>query len=168
MLCPAALRSLLNQANTGSVGSTLLINRDGSVLAHSGSTSDRHAIVTAAVASNAWGAYEKAGRVAHLASSSPSSSNAGSKNRERGGPRANNSFSSDDSAKGDNSALRYILLDCTEGRAGLALVPGTDLIVSVFADSSCELGLLKKKVLALAEYLEEPLGQMLSEHVVNA
>ena len=36
MLCPTAMKELLNQANTGGVDSTLLISKDGSVMAHSG------------------------------------------------------------------------------------------------------------------------------------
>ena len=75
MLCPTALKSLLNQANTRGVDSTLLISRDGSVMAHSGNTTERHALVTAAVASNVWGAYEKAGRSANLTMSPAKTAN---------------------------------------------------------------------------------------------
>ena len=43
---------------------------------------------------------------------------------------------------------------------GVALVPGTEYIVSIFANTSCEAGLLKKKLVTLVEYLEEPLSQL--------
>lgn len=149
MLCPSALKSLLNQANTGGVDSTLLISREGSVMAHSGSTSERHAMITAAVASNTWGAYEKAGRAANLTMSP-------SKTPTRRGDAPNGDVK-------ESSSLRHIIMDCEEGRAGIALVPGTDYVVSMFADPSCEIGLLKKKLVTLVEYLEEPLGQLAHE-----
>ena len=140
MLCPSALKELLNQANSNGVDSTLLINKDGSVMAHSGNTTDRHTMVTAAVASNVWGAYEKAGRAANLTMSPCKTPSRNGVDKE--------------------SSLRHILLDCEEGRAGVALVPGTDYIVSIFANTSCEQGLLKKKLVTLVEYLEEPLSQL--------
>ena len=140
MLCPTALKSLLNQANTGGVDSTLLISRDGSVMAHSGNTTEKHALVTAAVASNVWGAYEKAGRSANLTMSPAKTANR--RNYE------------------NESSLKHIILDCEEGRAGVALVPGTEYIVSIFANTTCEVGLLKRKLMTLVEYLEEPLGQL--------
>ena len=147
MLCPTALKSLLNQANTGGVDSTLLISRDGSVMAHSGNTTERHALVTAAVASNVWGAYEKAGRSANLTMSPAKTANR--RNYENG-----------NNAQDNTSALKHIIMDCEEGRAGVALVPGTEYIVSIFANTTCEIGLLKKKLTTLVEYLEEPLGQL--------
>ena len=150
MLCPSALKSLLNQANTGGVDSTLLINKDGSMLVHSGNTTDRHAMITAAVASNVWGVYERAGRAANLTLSpakTPTRNNAA----ENGNPGLENS---------KESSLHHIILDCEEGRAGVAVVPGTEYIVCVFADPTCELGLLKKKLVALIEYLKEPLNEL--------
>jgi predicted regulator of Ras-like GTPase activity (Roadblock/LC7/MglB family) len=150
MLCPTALKSLLNQANTGGVDSTLLISREGSVMAHSGNTTDRHAMVTAAVASNVWGAYEKVGQAANL-TLSPSKT-----------PTRRTNQNGIDGANTE-SALRHVILDCTEGRAGVALVPGTDYIVSIFADPACEVGLLKRKLVAIVNYLEEPLGLLVQE-----
>ena len=46
-------------------------------------------------------------------------------------------------------------MDCEEGRAGVAVIPGTEYIICVFADLSCELGMLKKKLVVLVEYLKE-------------
>lgn len=145
MLCPEALKELLNQANTQGVDSTLLISRDGSVMGHSGNTTDRHAMVTAAVASNVWGSYEKAGRAANLTMSPVKS--------------------------GDNlkeSALHHVIMNCEEGLAGVALVPGTDYIVSIFANDSCQPALLKEKLVSLITYLEEPLSKLAQDSSGNS
>lgn len=142
MLCPAALKQLLNQANTQGVDSTLLISRDGSVMGHSGNTTDRHAMVTAAVASNVWGSYEKAGRAANL-TMSPSKTGTGGNGNEH-----------------KEAALHHVIMNCEEGLAGVALVPGTDYIVSIFANDSCQPALLKEKLVALIQYLEEPLSKL--------
>ena len=152
MLCPTALKTLLNQANTGGVDSTLLISKDGSVMAHSGNTTEKHALVTAAVASNVWGAYEKAGRSANLTMSPAKTANR--RNYENNGEIK-------------ESSLKHIIMDCEEGRAGVALVPGTEYIVSIFANTTCEVGLLKRKLTTLVEYLEEPLGQLGQQEPIN-
>merc|ERR1719510_1771300 len=102
-------------------------------------------MITAAVASNIWGAYERAGRAANL-NTSPA------KTPTRRGGTMNESEK--------ESSLRHVILDCEEGRAGVAVVPGTEYIVSIFANTTCEVGLLKKKLVTLVEYLEEPLGQL--------
>jgi len=47
------------------------------------------------------------------------------------------------------------------GLAALASVSGTDFVVCSVADERCELGMLKKKLVAIVEYLKQPLTMSL-------
>ena len=53
MLRPSALKSLLGQANSGGVKSTLLLNREGSLVAYSG-VEDTEARLNGAIAVSNW------------------------------------------------------------------------------------------------------------------
>lgn len=63
MLRPKTLNNILAKANTGGVKCTLLLNREGSLLAYAGGT-DEEAITTAALASTIWKNFEKYGNSA--------------------------------------------------------------------------------------------------------
>lgn len=63
LLKPKSLNNVLAQANTGGVRCTLLLNHEGSLLAHAGGTSNE-AITIAALASTIWKNYQRYGNSA--------------------------------------------------------------------------------------------------------
>lgn len=134
MLKPSALKSLLSQANSGGVHSTLLLNREGSLVSYSG-VSDNEARVNSAIAASIWAAYEKSAKVAVTPSS-------------QFGVHESESFHS-------ASPLQFVVIDCEQGLAALAGIPGSDFVVFSLADHNCELGMIKKKVMALSEALKD-------------
>ncbi|XP_003382796.1 PREDICTED: ragulator complex protein LAMTOR2-like [Amphimedon queenslandica] len=58
MLKPKALTRVLEQANTGGIHCTLLLNQEGSLMAFAGK-SEKKEHVTAAIAANIWMSYDK-------------------------------------------------------------------------------------------------------------
>lgn len=54
--------------------------------------------------------------------------------------------------------LKMIFMDCEEGKVVITRV--ANLILCLYAQQSVGLGMLKAKVEALAEYLEQPLKQV--------
>lgn len=63
LLKPKSLNNVLAQANTGGVRCTLLMNLEGSLLAHAGS-SNTEAVTIAALASTIWKNYQRYGNSA--------------------------------------------------------------------------------------------------------
>lgn len=63
LLKPKSLNNVLAQANTGGVKCTLLLNHEGSLLAHAGGTNNE-AITIAALASTIWKNYQRYGNSA--------------------------------------------------------------------------------------------------------
>lgn len=63
LLKPKSLNNVLAQANTGGVRCTILLNLEGSLLAHAGS-STTEAITIAALASTIWKNYQRYGNSA--------------------------------------------------------------------------------------------------------
>lgn len=63
LLKPKSLNNVLAQANTGGVKCTLLLNYEGSLLAHAGGTNNE-AITIAALASTIWKNYQRYGNSA--------------------------------------------------------------------------------------------------------
>lgn len=138
MLRPSALKSLLGQANSGGVSSTLLLNREGSLVAYAGVV-DTEARVNGAIAASIWASYEKSAKAAFAPS-------------QTGLHGKGNNLS-------NSNSLKFVILDCDEGLAALASLPESDFVVCALADKTCEFGMIKKKILALAEALQEPLAQ---------
>lgn len=63
LLKPKSLNNVLAQANTGGVKCTLILNHEGSLLAHAGG-SNSEAITIAALASTIWKNYQRYGNSA--------------------------------------------------------------------------------------------------------
>jgi predicted regulator of Ras-like GTPase activity (Roadblock/LC7/MglB family) len=61
MLKPKALTRVLEQANTGGIHCTLLLNLEGSLMAYAGK-SEKKEHITAAIAANIWMSYDKNSR----------------------------------------------------------------------------------------------------------
>ncbi|CAK9300976.1 unnamed protein product [Gordionus sp. m RMFG-2023] len=65
MLKPKVLSEVLKQINTGGIHSTLLLNNEGALLAHTGEA-DKNSFMISALVSNIWNLYEKLGHDTEL------------------------------------------------------------------------------------------------------
>ncbi|KAL6073135.1 Ragulator complex protein lamtor2 [Balamuthia mandrillaris] len=61
-------------------------------------------------------------------------------------------------ARGEDSDLEYILMDCEQGRVVVTKV--STLLLCIYSDSTAQFGMLKQKAQTLREYLREPLQQV--------
>jgi len=67
-------------------------------------------------------------------------------------------FEKNGKAAFNEDGLRLILMDCAEGKVGMTRV--ANLLLCIYAKETVGLGLIKAKLEALAEYLEEPLQRV--------
>lgn len=139
MLRPAALTSILGQANTGGVRCTILFDRDGNSISSAGEWPNSDQNICAAVAANIWLTLEKASRI------SPNAIQAAAAGGKTAAQLIGAGF------------LQFTVLEFDNGLLGVARVEGTEFMITCLADSTCEFGMMKRKVLAVAEYLQEPL-----------
>lgn len=142
MLRPAALTSVLGQANTGGVRCTILFDRDGNSISSAGEWPSSDQEICAAVAANIWLTLERASRI------NPNQLQAGT------GPSGGKSTAQQLMASG---FLQFTVLEFDNGLLGVARVEGTEFMVTCLADNTCEFGMMKRKILAVADYLQEPL-----------
>jgi len=60
----------------------------------------------------------------------------------------------------DFTFLQSLILSCELGLAAIVGIHQTEFVVCLFADETCEIGMLKKKARALANALQGPLTMM--------
>ncbi|RWS16371.1 ragulator complex protein LAMTOR2-like isoform X1 [Dinothrombium tinctorium] len=137
MLKPKTLTNVLSQANTGGVQCTLLLNREGTLLAYSG-YGDKDARMTAAIASSIWLSYEKYGSVAFNEDNLKS-------------------YIVECEACCVSNGIFKLLLS-QEGN--VIVIKVSNVLLCMHANKSVPLGTLKAKITTLANYLEGPLTQV--------
>jgi len=67
-------------------------------------------------------------------------------------------FEKNGKAAFNEDGLRLILMDCTEGKVGISRV--ANLLLCIYAKESVGFGMIKSKLEALADYLEDPLQRV--------
>jgi len=135
MLRPAALNSVLGQANTGGVRCTILFDRDGNTISSAGEWQSSDEDICAAVAANIWLTLERASR--------------GNPNQVSSGGGKSGSITP--------GFLEFAVHEFDSGLLGVARVEVSEFMIACLADSTCEFGMMKRKVIAVADYLKEPL-----------
>jgi len=116
-----------------------LFDRDGNSISSAGEWPNSDQDICAAVAANIWLTLEKASRV------NPNALQATSVGGKTTGQLIGPGF------------LQFTVLEFDNGSLGVSRVEGTEFMVTCLADSTCEFGMIKRKVQAVAEYLQEPL-----------
>ena len=143
MIRPDSVNKVLSQTNTGGIRCTLLLNKDGNLVCSAGSWNGEDPSVLASAVSGLWTTYEKARRSA----SSSSSGGGGGGSRSTG------------SNKGGGDApcpkMTSAVLEYGNGLVGLSKIEGTSTLVCCLADASEEMGLVRRKVVTVAECLKE-------------
>lgn len=167
MLQPRALPKIIEQANTDGVKTTLLLNKNGSLLASVGSNKETDKLVAAIVA-NVWGSYTKAGRTAFNPSSQQQDSfnqqNYGYEDDEEEEDHLGEDMIGEEDQHHHNNhtsepaileKLSCLLIDCDAGRLAITGV-SPKVILCLCAEKTVEFGMLKAKALVVKNFLHKP------------
>jgi len=130
MIRPESVAKVLAQTNTGGIKCTLLFNKDGTLVCSSGIWKGEDPSVSASAVSGIWSTYEKA---------------------RRGHPGAGSAIGTGTKAP----KLECVVLEHDNGILGLARIEGTSTLVCCLADPTEEIGLIRKKVITIADCLKE-------------
>lgn len=146
MLRPSALTSVLAQANTGGVKSTLLFDNQGDLICSAGSWAPSnsnadedddlpYSEIAAAVVNSTWLISERSAAAIKVPGGVTNKDGTGSRNK-----------------------LKFGLFRMKGGLVGVTKVEGTDFMVCSLAEPTCPTAQLRLKVLTVSDYLKEPLS----------
>jgi len=130
MIRPESVAKVLAQTNTGGIKCTLLFNKDGTLVCSSGIWKGEDPSVSASAVSGIWSTYEKARRHPLLLTNNQGAASSG-------------------------KLLNCVVLEHDNGILGLARIEGTSTLVACLADPTEEMGLIRKKVVTIADCLKE-------------
>jgi predicted regulator of Ras-like GTPase activity (Roadblock/LC7/MglB family) len=167
MLQPRILPKIIEQANTDGVKTTLLLQSNGSLLASSGANSKEMDKLVAAIVSNVWSSYSKAGRSAFNNGFQPIATNEqeeeeegmNSGEEEPMNDEQNHMKGQEEKQQSNEEAvvekLNILLLDCEAGRLAITGVSPT-VVLCLCAEKNVEFGLLRAKAITMRDYLAKP------------
>ena len=165
MLQPRILPKIIEQANTDGVKATLLLQSNGSLLASSGANSKEMDKLVAAIVSNIWSSYSKAGRSAFNNGLHPTNEygeeeeGVNSGEEEPMGDEQNHMIRQEEEQQSNEQAvvekLNLLLLDCEAGRLAITGVSPT-VVLCLCAEKNVEFGLLRAKAITVRDYLAKP------------
>lgn len=162
MLQPRILPKIIEQANTDGVKTTLLLQSNGSLLVSSGANSKEMDKLVAAIVSNVWSSYSKAGRTAFNNGLHPTNEygeeeeegvNSGEDEEQNHTRRQEEEQQSKEQAVLEK--LNLLLLDCEAGRLAITGVSPT-VVLCLCAEKNIEFGLLRAKAITVRDYLAKP------------